>query len=365
MKKLFGPLLSVAMAFALQSTALSQISLTDGDLANYFGVGKSWFVYQSSDTVMMNVGSASSSSSQTWTPPSVNFYDTLRVDNVLPSSTPYSAAFSGATHAQAGTVVDSPITFTTYAYYKLSNDSLYVLGSVQHETGSFNNVKIDTTIVIHRLQLSFVLPINVGKILSTSSDTIYASGNEVEVNSSTKNYDAYGTITFPLGIGSLAALRVSDAVLTKFYFNGSLNDTLRSYTISWLTESGNQLQVNVDAPSSGTVKVYSVTFTRIGTTPATIVRPLGQAPINFMLGQNYPNPFNPSTQIQFAVPHAGPVSLKVYDVLGREVATLVDQELAASSYSVTWNAGSAASGVYFYRLVARSYSETKRMVLMK
>ncbi|HTR82738.1 MAG TPA: T9SS type A sorting domain-containing protein [Bacteroidota bacterium] len=88
-------------------------------------------------------------------------------------------------------------------------------------------------------------------------------------------------------------------------------------------------------------------------------------PVSFNLAQNFPNPFNPSTQIQFAVPRAGAVSLKVYDVLGREVATLVDQELAASSYSVTWNAGNAASGVYFYRLVAGSYSETKRMVLMK
>lgn len=85
----------------------------------------------------------------------------------------------------------------------------------------------------------------------------------------------------------------------------------------------------------------------------------------FSLSQNYPNPFNPSTRIQFSIAQAGFVTLKVYDLLGREVATLVHQNLTPSSYSVTWNASNVASGAYFYRLQSGSYVETRKLMLMK
>jgi uncharacterized lipoprotein YddW (UPF0748 family) len=88
-------------------------------------------------------------------------------------------------------------------------------------------------------------------------------------------------------------------------------------------------------------------------------------PKEYSLSQNYPNPFNPTTTIQFTVPQNGRVSVKVYDVLGREEATLVDEEMPAGAYRVTWNAATAASGVYFYRIVAGSFTATKRMVLVR
>ena len=89
------------------------------------------------------------------------------------------------------------------------------------------------------------------------------------------------------------------------------------------------------------------------------------SPKEFFLSQNYPNPFNPSTQIQFSIAQAGFVTLKVYDMLGREVATLVHQDLTPSSYSVRWNASNIASGVYFYRLQSGSNVETRKLLLMK
>ena len=88
-------------------------------------------------------------------------------------------------------------------------------------------------------------------------------------------------------------------------------------------------------------------------------------PEAFQLLQNFPNPFNPSTQIHFSIARAGFVSLKIYDMLGREVATLVNQELEPSSYSVTWNASNAASGAYFYRLQSGSTVETRKLLLVK
>ncbi len=88
-------------------------------------------------------------------------------------------------------------------------------------------------------------------------------------------------------------------------------------------------------------------------------------PETFLLLQNYPNPFNPTTNIEFQVSSFGFVSLKVYDVLGREVATLVAENSFARRYKAVWNAGDLASGVYFYRLQAGSFVDTKKLVLMR
>ena len=76
-------------------------------------------------------------------------------------------------------------------------------------------------------------------------------------------------------------------------------------------------------------------------------------PIGFELYQNYPDPFNPSTTISFTIPTRSSVSLKIYDMLGKEVATIVSQELPAGTYSRQWNAAKMSSGVYFYRLAGR------------
>ncbi len=86
---------------------------------------------------------------------------------------------------------------------------------------------------------------------------------------------------------------------------------------------------------------------------------------NFYLNQNYPNPFNPSTTINFSIPKQEFVTLIIYDVLGKEIATLVNEELAAGNHVNTWNAPNVSSGVYFYKLQAGKFSETKKMILIR
>ena len=88
-------------------------------------------------------------------------------------------------------------------------------------------------------------------------------------------------------------------------------------------------------------------------------------PTTFELFQNYPNPFNPSTVIRYQLPVAGKVELKIYDVLGREVERLVDEMQEAGNYEVEWKATKYSSGVYVYRMQAGSYSQTKKLILMK
>lgn len=88
-------------------------------------------------------------------------------------------------------------------------------------------------------------------------------------------------------------------------------------------------------------------------------------PKNFSLSQNYPNPFNPSTMINFGVPAAGRVKIVVYNQLGQQVAVIANREYPAGNYSVNFNASSLASGVYYYRIETGSFTQTKKMLLLK
>ena len=88
-------------------------------------------------------------------------------------------------------------------------------------------------------------------------------------------------------------------------------------------------------------------------------------PSVFTLYQNYPNPFNPSTKINFDIPRQTFVTLKIYDIAGREIAKLANGEYTPGAYSVVFDAAKFASGVYFYRITAGDFVETKRMVLIK
>ena len=91
----------------------------------------------------------------------------------------------------------------------------------------------------------------------------------------------------------------------------------------------------------------------------------GTNKMDFRLSQNYPNPFNPTTTIQYSVPKSGLVTIKVYDILGREVTTLVNEQKAVGNYNVQFYANRLSSGVYFYRMQAGDFVQTKKLVLLK
>jgi len=89
------------------------------------------------------------------------------------------------------------------------------------------------------------------------------------------------------------------------------------------------------------------------------------SPTEFKLLQNYPNPFNPSTKISWQSPVGSWQTLKIYDVLAKEVATLVNEELPAGEYEVEFNSNGLTSGIYFYQLKTGNFIETKKMILIK
>jgi len=93
--------------------------------------------------------------------------------------------------------------------------------------------------------------------------------------------------------------------------------------------------------------------------------PAENNPEGFQLYQNYPNPFNPTTKIQYSIPEYGLVTIKVYDLLGKEVTTLINEEKPAGGYEVKFNTDNLPSGIYFYSLTAHEYMETMKMILLK
>jgi hypothetical protein len=126
---------------------------------------------------------------------------------------------------------------------------------------------------------------------------------------------------------------------------------------------GNEVVVGGTFTSAGGVSANFVARWNSGTSRVEQLSPT--APKTFLLEQNYPNPFNPSTTIRYQLPVASEVKLEVYDVLGKKIATVVNERQSAGSYQVVWNASGLSSGTYFYRLQAGTFVETKKMIMVK
>jgi hypothetical protein len=167
------------------------------------------------------------------------------------------------------------------------------------------------------------------------------------------------------GVAEATQYRVDvaiDSVFTKFIDTSLVTSTSR--TLDTLMR-GTTYFWRVRSQGSGGVSAYSpASHFTIGSLLS--VRYIsGELPDHFSLSQNYPNPFNPSTTVAFEVPTAQHVRLSIYDVLGREVTTLVNNQLPRGVYSVVWNGAGLQSGMYVYRLTAGSFSAAKAMLLTK
>ncbi len=136
----------------------------------------------------------------------------------------------------------------------------------------------------------------------------------------------------------------------------SLAPSLTSYMFNGTTAGGGVIYAGF-----GPSKIW---FNGSGITTA--IDPIsGITPENFSLSQNYPNPFNPVTKISFAIPKNNLVTLKVYDITGKEVATLINENMSAGEYEATFDASKLSSGVYFYKLSSGNFTDVKKMMLLK
>jgi hypothetical protein len=164
----------------------------------------------------------------------------------------------------------------------------------------------------------------------------------------TKQLSAIGIGLFQTGTSSSTYMEFSAAV---DYFAAGPPDS------AWI-----EFLVQSSAPHVGTTfKIDDLAFG-----PVTgVIGPAATRPVTFSLSQNYPNPFNPSTAIDFSLPHSGFVTLRVLNVLGEEVARLIEGEVEAGPHTVQWNAGTRASGMYYYELRSGEFTQTKKLMLLK
>ena len=141
--------------------------------------------------------------------------------------------------------------------------------------------------------------------------------------------------------------------------NGSVNSSFSETAYCIAVDNNNNVFVaGINDASDGIIIKYVQA-------PIGIQQNGNELPKDFELGQNYPNPFNPNTQIDFSIPKSSLVTIKIFDVLGKEVAEVVKKDLTAGSYTFDFNASSLTSGVYFYQLTAGEFTDTKKLVLVK
>ncbi len=283
----------------------------------------------------------------------VNFYD-LSTNN--PSS--WSWSFPGANPPTSNVRNPTSISFTQTGNYTVSLTAGNSFGSNQKTSTSFikvqgvpmNLISLQTPpggtrLIVSRNDLT---PVNF-RWTSASNDPT------VKYNFKIRRVGASSTdLLFTSdnnGLDSGITLRKSflDTLISQ------LGSTTDSVVCAWRATALNGADSVVSNP-------FIITIVR---DPVGISQISSSVPEGFRLYTNYPNPFNPRTVIKFDVARTAPVSLKVYNILGEEVSTLVNENLSPGTYSATFDAGTVGSGIYFYRLETSGFTETKRMMLVK
>ncbi len=270
-----------------------------------------------------------------------------------------------------------------------SGTSFYSFNWKNIQNGIYNLTAL-TENSLGQQEISSAVRVNFGTVTMTKLEAEKAaiSGSGITVKSDpaasggafldAATNDSNATVTWQFVNGSSAGNYPISIGYKLFYqspktqyinVNGKRADTV---TFSGSTSAWLEQTINVNL-IQGTNKVQMqmywgwmyLDYLAVPTSILTSVEDNKEIPNTFSLSQNYPNPFNPSTVINYQLSAASYVTLKVYDILGREVSTLVNEEKPAGKYKIELNASHLASGIYFYTLRAGSFEMTKKMILLK
>ena len=183
-------------------------------------------------------------------------------------------------------------------------------------------------------------------------------------------WNIVGSISVPVNVSSITSAPGSLVTSPFFGYNSA-------YTIATTIDPGKAYWVKTNnagklylssagaVPQAGRIRIVEGRDAPPSPPEQSGVAEPGQRPAEFALGQNYPNPFNPSTIVRYQLPYQSHVVLRVYDLLGQDVATLVDGVQDPGYKSVSWDASGVSSGIYYYRLTAGTFTLTKRMIVVK
>lgn len=262
-----------------------------------------------------------------------------------------------------GQVSDS----TAWAYFKITSDSVNEAGLVFVSQTDINSDGIapDTVKFGYNPYLLYTkLPLTYGtawKDSTTNSVSVTGSGvlftQTIQIDA---QVDGYGTLKLPGKTMDCLRLKI---MTTSILTMGSIKLTTKEGSVEFITKSGAIVSAEIELDENG--NPLSANYTdQASATPIETTPGHGIAE-GYRLNQNYPNPFNPSTVISYDLKKAGRVKLQVYNSLGQLVANLVDGTQAAGTHKVTFNAAELNSGLYFYKLQADNFVQTKKMILVK
>ena len=347
-------------------SAFAQITINSSDIGAQYTPGNSTTIH--SDTIVnsVDIGQLGSTS---WdfsflTPNPAYDIDLITVN---PNSTPYIGNFPGANIGAKTTANFGGSLSEVYSYlsvngsfdqYGTAAESEFAPGQLLVVTITYNPTHTIATFPFtynstsnHNGELTIVSTLN-GNPFSTVMQT----------RISTSIVDAYGPMTLPGG-RVVDALRIKEDVIS--IIQGPLPIYSRNISYSFITEDGSQVNVPSDTVQSTTGTINNTASVSWNDALVTSVRLEETIPNNYTLKQNYPNPFNPSTNIEYSIPSESFVELKVYDVLGNEVATLVNEQQQAGVYRADFTAENLPSGMYFARITANEFTQVVKMTLLK
>lgn len=371
---------AAVLGMAVTGSVAQGVKIDTTDVKAMFAVGTTTVYRIDTLTTSVNIGGPGQSS---WDFSGLLTHNRMRMMSVNVANTPYDTGFfSTATHALNDTAFTYSFydqTFGTillkgkgYNYMSLGTDlrdygfkgsgSAYLVGTPYPAEGQW--LKAPPAVY-------FALPLELSKSWTTSYDEILsgtaqifpppvpplAVGPNTTAHKVTCTVDAYGPLTVP-GFPAVDALRIRKV------------DTLATglrVSYMFIAKDGTSVQFTAadpSAPNNGTIGVVRSSVQWTAAT-ATHVEVVDNIPAAFGLQQNYPNPFNPSTTIRFTLPVREQVTLKVYNLLGQEVATLANETLNAGESMVRFDGSRLASGVYLYRIQAGGSTLTRRMTLVK
>ena len=348
----------------LSTVSLAQITITSTDASAINAVGNVITNHLDSTTTSVDIGSPGATS---WDFSVLNSHLTNTFTSDVPSSTPY--YFSDFPTSNVAFTFSEIIQGNTADgwQYSTQNSGDYLMNGVVTRAVIGEDTMLAKA-VYSPTQVIFPLPFTYNTQWGsdfTITNTIYFNG--VPFITTTANHtetavvDAWGNMTIPGG-AVLQALRLRR---DDRYTSPSPPFYVRTISYSFLTKTGSVVEIvasDTTAPNSGVIQTDGIAWSMSG---AVGVEDEDQIPTQYSLIQNYPNPFNPSTTINFSVPSSEFVTLKVFDVLSNEVATLVNEEKPAGVYEVEFNAFGLSSGIYFYKIQTSSFVETKKMILLQ
>jgi len=255
-------------------------------------------------------------------------------------------------------------------YLKLKDESLVKVAAEpnslsldkwQHIALSYNSSISEIKMYVNGLAMETSIegPNNPVGSLQTNDTISLVLGNDRELSTGYK--------------GIIDELRVWGDVRTETEISDNLTNSLSGNEDNllgyWKMDEGNGSEIVDLSESENTGFIESAVYVEgVDLSILTTInndQEEGIIPSKLHLYQNYPNPFNPSTTIEFSIPRGGKIGLKLYDILGKEITTLIDEYKEAGSYNVSFDASKIKSGIYFYTLTLEKWSQTKKMILLK